>query len=106
MKRLLIVFALLIGIVGISQAADRKGQGWEVTIVTGAAAQVFTGHGYLKAVVNSIADYDSTQTGYAQLYSSNPAGSPGAGVALFPVALYVATTAVTPPIVFNTTVAV
>lgn len=106
MKRLLIVFALLTGIVGISQAVDRKYQGWNVTVVTGTVAEIFTGRGYLKAVVNSIADYDSTQTGYTQLFSSNPSNTHGAGVTLFPVALFVASAAVTPPIVFNTTVAV
>jgi len=103
MKKLLIAFALILGLVGISKAGGRDGQGWNVTIVTGTAATIANGKNiFLKKIVLSSGTLDS-QGAFLQAYSSAPTTLTGAGAALFPTMLFISTKAITPPMVFLTT---
>ena len=102
MKKLIVSFALLVGIVGMAQAGGRQGQGWNVTIVTGTAMTVFEGRGYLKKIILS-SGTQSLNLDFLQAYSTAPNVFNGAGAGLIPNHLFAATAAVTPALVFLTT---
>ena len=105
MKSLIVALGLLIGIVGVSHAASAsQGQGWKVTIVTGTAGTVVVGGSGTKLRKVVLSSGTSAGLGdFIQLYTTAPNTTNGAGSGLWPVPLFVATAAVTPPIVFNTT---
>ena len=104
MKGLIVGLALFIGIVGMAQAGGKQGQGWNVTIVTGTATQIFNGRGYLfKILLSSGNSAAGLQGDFLQAYSTAPFAGNGAGQTLIPNNLFVGTCAVTPPVVFLTT---
>ena len=59
--KLLIVLALFIGLVGVSEARDRKGDGWTVTVMTGTSLTVNEGRCYLYGIFNSSGCSDKKQ---------------------------------------------
>lgn len=102
MKSLIVALALVIGTVGIAKAGGRQGQGWNVTIVTGTAATIFEGRGFLKKIV--LSSGTTTSSGdYLVAFATAPSPSNGAGISAMPPSLFMTTAAVTPAIVYNTT---
>lgn len=107
MKSLIVGLALFIGIVGVSHAGGRQGQGWNVTIVTGTAWDVAGSSQsgtrvFLRKIILSSGTTGSLGD-FMQVFSTPPNSGNGAGVSLMPTSLTASTTALTPPLIFLTT---
>ena len=103
MKTLILSLFLLVGFVGVCQAAPGGG-GWTVTIMTGTALSIGAAGRptFLKRIGLSSGTTLSLGS-YVVAYSTPPSVENGAGVTLIPHTLFAATAAVTVPIIFRTT---
>ena len=104
MKKLLIAFSLLIGVVSFAKAGGRNGQGWISTVSTGNAITICTPPGtcYLKSII--LSSGATTSLGdYVMVFSTIPMTQNGSVSGLFGGALFASTQAITPAIVFKTT---
>lgn len=108
MKTKLLVFALLLGIVGIAESAGRSGQGWNVSIVTGTSLTI--GGDGKRVFLNKIVLSSDTTAGvgnYLMAFSTQPNLSiNGSDATLFGGPLFQATAAVIPALVYQSTASV
>lgn len=103
MKNIIVALALMVGCVGVSFAGNPE---WNVTIMTGTSITIGGSQAVnLRRIINSSGTTASLGD-YVQGFRVAPSPSNGEGPALMPRDLFVATAAVTPAIVFNTTTSV
>jgi hypothetical protein len=102
MKKFIFAFALLLGLVGLVKANEV----WNVSVATGQSLSIGSDGVKVKVrrLVVSSGTTVSNGTDSVQLYRKEPSGANGAGPGIFPTNLFIATAAITPPVVFQTTV--
>jgi hypothetical protein len=103
-KSLIVASALLIGFYANASARGcEQENGWSVTTVTGSAATIFEGAGWLKRIDLSTGTQDEMGGQYLIAMATVPSAVTGAGVVSMPNHLFLATTAETPSLMFLTT---
>ena len=105
MKKLLVSAVLLLSMAGFARAVDLGG-GWNVTIVTGTAATIFEGRGYLKKIAMSSSATADLNEYLIAIATPPSAAINGATPNLFGGLLFQTTAQVIPAIVYKTTTSI